>query len=343
MAFDELNQAFSQFQAGLNQLQASRVLTQANEAVTQIRNSELDATEKNNQLRVLGQQMAFGLASQGVAPAQIQTLADTFMPAKPTPIQSLEQGLLSDDPDVRAKAEKGFEYKAELESQKRKAEEKFRIEQQARSFKQQADMYGWRSDDTGQDKIRGELNTFRDKVIKDELDGMKKAQAAKELLAIDSNAAMGLVSRLLVGQTGDPRVSDQDAKAISPDPSWITSFRRIVKRAANGEPLEADQKELGLLVQTLEHAQKSAIKRKAAGFAQSRKDVLRGMDENEFYNRIAIDSGFADAYDPNTKIPENRGASESYGDPGAIAVPVVPGATPASPARPASKWLKKRN
>lgn len=117
MAADEIMQAFQQFQAGLNQLQASRVLTQANEAVTQIRNSELDATEKNNQLRVLGQQMAFGLAGQGVSPAQIQTLADTFMPAKPTPIQSIDQGLLSDDEAVRGRANQAMQDKAKIEAE----------------------------------------------------------------------------------------------------------------------------------------------------------------------------------------------------------------------------------
>jgi hypothetical protein len=305
MALDELNQAFTQFQAGLQQLQASRVLTQANEAVTQIRNSELDATEKNNQLRALGQQMAFGLASQGVGAGQIEALANTFMPAKPTPIQSLEQGLLSDDPAMRERAQVAYDYKQDNEAKKLDWLEAQKDRRQQASFAQQKEMYGIRSEDVDQDKIRGELTNFRKTVAGENFKSLDKLNSARDLLATDSNAAMGLVTRLMVGSTGDARVSDQDAEAVAPNPDVASTLKRKISIMAKGKPIEADQQELGLIMDALELAQKRSIKTKAGGYAKSRKDILRGMSENDFYSRIAVDSGFADQVDPQMEIPSS--------------------------------------
>lgn len=289
---DDLTQAFQQFQAGLQSLQASRVLTQANEAVTQVRNSELDDQQKTQQLRVLGQQMAFGLASQGVSSAQIETLAGTFMPAKPTAIQSIDQAMISDDAATRERGNVAFKQKAKAEAEERALAQEAVDKRQQRTFDQQKKLFEARTDLQDEDKIRTEMVNFRTKVAKTNFEALDKVNSARETLSTDSAAAMGVVSRMIVGLSGDARVSDQDAEAVSPNPDLASKAMRAIKRTLAGKPLEADQEELSVIIDAVERAQQRSLKGKAQGFAKSRKGILRGMDENEFHSRLLVDAGF---------------------------------------------------
>lgn len=83
MDSNNLFQGLNMFVSGVKQLQQSRTLQSANEVVNQVQNSENDDYTKMTQLRQVGQNLAFTLASQGAGPDEINNLTNQLKPYIP--------------------------------------------------------------------------------------------------------------------------------------------------------------------------------------------------------------------------------------------------------------------
>lgn len=105
MSIENLLAGLNQFKSGIQQLQQGRLINKANEAVKQIRMSEADDAQKRAQLQQLSDQVALGIMQTGGTAQGSALAAQILAPKKRSPIQSLTQGLFSEDPEVRKRAE----------------------------------------------------------------------------------------------------------------------------------------------------------------------------------------------------------------------------------------------
>lgn len=128
----DLFTALKLFKQGASDFAQSRILKNANQQVQQIRSSDVEPSIKDEQLRQLSDNLTIGLLAAG-APASTAKIATLFRP-KEKLVQSIDQALLSDDPDIRARGLQAFEQKAALSQEQAVIQEQRIRERQAIQF-----------------------------------------------------------------------------------------------------------------------------------------------------------------------------------------------------------------
>lgn len=137
MSIQNLLTGLNQFTQGIQRLQQGRIINKANEAVQQIRQSEADDTQKRAELQQLSQQVALGLMQWGGTPQASAFASQLIRPAeqeKPSSPQSLVQGLLSDDPEMRSRAQQIQEQQIEMEARAKERAEASQIKREEARF-----------------------------------------------------------------------------------------------------------------------------------------------------------------------------------------------------------------
>jgi len=90
----------------INGLKVQRAVAGARDELDAIKSSEWKDEQKKSAIRALGQDLAMNLTvNAGLSPQTAQGFAEQIAP-KPPLIQSIDQGLLSDDPTIRSQAQK---------------------------------------------------------------------------------------------------------------------------------------------------------------------------------------------------------------------------------------------
>ena len=156
-----------------------------------------------------------------------------------------------------------------------------------------------KASDAAEDKtlktIRGEIDNFTGKFAKKEFEQLGELAPLRNLLAqgFKNQAASEVAKTMLIRFAGDPRPSDADLARISPNPSFINSFRRIFSQGLKNIPLEADIVDLQSLVNGLETATTGEYRRKARNYADQRKGLIPGITTEDLYGRILVSQGLA--------------------------------------------------
>lgn len=128
----DLFTALQLFRQGAQDFAQSRLLSDANKQVALIRNSDTEDEIKNQQLRDLGDTLTASLLGAG-APMSTAQVGQLFKP-KEKMFQSIDQALLSDDPNVRARGLEAFEQKAALNQEQAALQEQRVRERSAIKF-----------------------------------------------------------------------------------------------------------------------------------------------------------------------------------------------------------------
>lgn len=343
---DDLFKALNMFNDGMKSLQMGRVLDNANSTVEQIRNSDLDAKQKRAELKNVADQLTFKLVGLGGSVDAAKTLAGTIEPqGQPLPQNEFQAYMLAQgDPEMMKALGTYQKDKAEAESKKRMAEldewkAKFDIGETARDINQ--DERQGRAD---QDAVLKTLNDFRDKTAKKNIEALDALTGIDGIMSIPEEergqAALGILQRAVVKQTGDPRISDQDADAIAPDPSIASRLKRNFRLLTQGKPLEKDFAEYGLMAEMLKKANLRNLEQKAQGYAKSRSQYVRGVTADSLLEDIYTEYNIDPRGMSIKKAPVSGYAPEQLNTPKEVA---PQGNTPQAPVPPSSpSWFKPR-
>ena len=294
MAMDDLLKALDSFNSGLQSLQMSRVMDNANQTVAQIRSSDLDAKQKRNELNNLAQDLTFKLVGLGGSVGAAKELASTFQPPKEPMFQTADQAIMygmqaGDENALNA----GLKIR-EIESNERIAAAKAQEEAWIRKTNYTQGFVNERTQNKNEradtDTVIKTMNDFRDKTAKKNIEALDALTGIEGIMNIPpeerGQAALGILQRAVVKQTGDPRISDQDADAIAPDPSIASKLKRNFRLLTQGKPLEKDFEEYGLMAEMLKKANIRNLEQKANGYVKARANYIRGVSADDLLQNI---------------------------------------------------------
>ena len=336
---DDLFKAINMFNDGLKSLQMGRVLNNANQAVESIRQSDLDAKQKRAELSNIANQLTFKLVGLGGSVGAAKELADTVQgPEQKQPFfQNADQAILYGMQTGDENATKAGLKLREIESNERiaaaKAQEETWIRRQDFLETNRDINRTQREGRADQDQVFKVLNDFRDKTAKKNIEALDALTGIEGIMNIPpeerGQAALGILQRAVVKQTGDPRISDQDADAIAPDPSIASKLKRNFRLLTQGKPLEKDFEEYGLMADMLKKANIRNLEQKAQGYVKSRKDYVRGVDANTLLEDIYSEYNLDKSNINTTNSPINQLQNM--------------GGSPQAPSQPsAPSWFKPR-
>lgn len=317
---DDLFKAINMFNDGLKSLQMGRVLNNANQAVESIRQSDLDAKQKRAELSNIANQLTFKLVGLGGSVGAAKELADTVQgPEQKQPFfQNADQAILYGMQTGDENATKAGLKLREIESNERiaaaKAQEETWIRRQDFLETNRDINRTQREGRADQDQVFKVLNDFRDKTAKKNIEALDALTGIEGIMNIPpeerGQAALGILQRAVVKQTGDPRISDQDADAIAPDPSIASKLKRNFRLLTQGKPLEKDFEEYGLMADMLKKANIRNLEQKAQGYVKSRKDYVRGVDANTLLEDIYSEYNLDKSNINTTNSPINQPSQE---------------------------------
>lgn len=293
---NDLYKALGMLSNGVNRLATSRAVMGANEAVQKTIESDLDEQQKFNQMRQISTDLAMRLTGLSANPQSISAATNSFAPREN--IQSIQGALFSQDPSMRKRAQEIFDQQqeAQLEQQSAKAQEK------------QAKM------------LRTELDTFQNKFVKNEFDALEAVGTLRTLLGNGENVSnlnWQMAARKLLKLSGEERISDQDIRAVAPDPSLFAKVKRAAKLALKGKVPTADVEIANLTIQAMEHAARRQIQEKAKNFAQGRRGLLTDITPEELAQRLVtqtIGAPVEEAAAPAAATTQQPGGAPNFGN-----------------------------
>lgn len=305
---DELFQSLQMLQSGVQQyaqsvraLQANRSIQAANDAVNTIRLGEGDEFAKRQQVQQVAQNLTSSLIQNNVPIERVEAAAGAVAGPKPQLVQSLDQGLLSDDPSIRARAQV-------VQSQN----QQFKLDQIDATT-------GAKQQGKDQQALTKSMEFFRTKVAKDNLESLDKFAPIEDLIKTGNNLGANQALKTLL-KVNDQRISDADFKTALPNTSSQLAAKRWYDASIKNQPLPEDNEAILSVAKVLQSKLKERVTQKAQAYASSRSAVLNGVTPEYLSNLLIQD------------------ALPGYGAPSAAAV--TSGAAPA-PAIPDSTGLSK--
>lgn len=253
MAMDDLLRALDSFNSGLQSLQTSRVINNANEMVAQIRQSDLDAKEKRNQLNALAQDLTFKLVGLGGSVQGAQQLASTFMPSEPearmfnTPDQAILYGMQTGDEMALTAglSLKELEMEHELEKQKQITKRQFGLQEERRAG--QVEDRELRQERAMGKEIRATLAKTQQEYNRASKDIREATRFARQGLdIINSNGAaakmIGAVQFAAARAAGSSsQLSDKEREALAGRQDLLSQFQQLVSTKAKSEFIEKNK------------------------------------------------------------------------------------------------------
>lgn len=328
---DELARAGQGLIDSINGLKTQRAVSEAKDQLDQIRNSEWKDEEKKTAIRTLSQDLALNLTARaGMSPTAAQGFAEQIAP-KPPLIQSIDQGLLSDDPIVQKRAQ-------EVRDQQ--------YGQQMRMLeaKRDADLagYGIKSDAKTLEK-QGKAQKDFQAQTKKFFEGRDSIGMLEGLASMDQRVAIDLAKKTLNKLSGDDRTSDADYNAINLDPRLWGTVKQQIDRLASGTASPTEITNLKEIGQVLAAATKRTGAKKINSWALANAEDYGYSDPA----RLAQKLGMQFLQDPDTnKYVQEPHLKVGAAPPQAQQQQAAPGQAPApaaagQPAQPGRMFAPK--
>lgn len=273
---DELFRAMGMFKEGVRELQLGRTLSAANEEVQKIRAAEMDEETRAAQLRQTAERLTFNMAQLGAPASQIDSVTQNLVP-KPQLLQTAEQAVLMGN-------------KAQREAGQQLIDQEFKNKQslQKEKLDYEREISGQKNYVKERQAFKKELDTFRDKVAKNELKGLDELEMVGEEI---SKGNLGYVSSIRgLIKRNDPRISDEDFRSHIPNTDLASKAARVYEALINNRPLPKDAEAVKAMVNTLKARTKERVKTKAQGFSRNRAKFYRDTDPSDFYNQLVTES-----------------------------------------------------
>ena len=304
-----LMQALDQFHQGVQGLQMGMALKNANQQVQQIKSSMAKDEEKNAALSQVAQQMVFQMNAAGADPTRIKMMFDVVNPQKPTPIQSLEQGLFG-TPEQQKIAKEGL---ASQEASKLKiAQATLGRQQEMASFR----------DDLGQQKeIRTDFSKARAAYAKETKDIEKAStQARNALKVLESKGDIELMAKSVIptllargsGEVGN--LTEQERSVFQGRQDVISLMTRFKEGKLTGKLTPGDRDALKAVAKLYVDSAERLKKDRAHLYTGQLKETY-GLDGNDVIRKLS--GGKISQYeDPNADSPQDSPtANETPSDP----------------------------
>lgn len=266
------------FQESVQQAAVAESIKNANENVNQIKQQFSNSFEQRQQLNGVAKDVISSLTAQGASPQAIQALMKAFVPPRP---DSIDEALLSDDPEIQALGR-------QVQMDKAQIQEEAAVRASDRTLKRQQSLSQFNFQQTSPDEIFDLQTKFINQNLKPEKEQLEGAAGILTTLSQEKpgNAAFQMAIGQLLKASGDSRFSDFDIRRARVDNSYWANFERYIDEKFKGEPRAEDVEALKKMSIDLTKKIQDNVKRKAFGGVASpaiQKMLLRrGMNLDEF-------------------------------------------------------------